>query len=100
MSGRSPVSGQEFVGAVDGMTVGHPRQDVGDPGLRFDVVQFRGGDQGADGGPPVGATVGAGEEMVLAPKRDRADDTLDRIDVEVAWPSSRKRQRAGQRASA
>ena len=41
------------------MTIGHALQDVREPGKGLDIVEFCGGDEGADGCPPDGATVGA-----------------------------------------
>ena len=43
------------------MAIGHALEDV---------LEFCGGDKGADGGPANPAAVGAGEEMVLTPERD------------------------------
>jgi hypothetical protein len=64
------------------MSVGHALQDVSEPGEGLDVVELRGGDEGADGCPSDAATVRAREQMVFAPERDGPDGTLDRIVVE------------------
>lgn len=82
-SGGAPAPRQEFIDPVDGMTVGHSREYVGDPCLRIDLVEFGGCDQGADGCPAVSATVGAREERVLAVEGDRADGAFDRAGVET-----------------
>ena len=52
------------------MTVGHALQDVSEPGKGLDIVEFCGGDNGADGGPPDAATVGACEQVVFASECD------------------------------
>ena len=47
-------------------------QDVGEPGLRVDIVEFGGLDQRIGGGGAAAAFVGAGEGPVVAPDRDSA----------------------------
>src|SRR5260370_3938480 len=66
------------------MALGHALQDVPEIGERLDVVELCRGDEGTNGGPSLSATIGAGEQMVLAPKRDGSDRALDRIVVELA----------------
>jgi hypothetical protein len=51
------------------MALGHALQDVPEIGERLDVVELCRGNERADGGPSLSATVGAGEQMVLAPPR-------------------------------
>jgi hypothetical protein len=55
------------------VAVDDPRQHVGQVTERLDIVQLAGFDQRSDDGPVLGATVGAGEEGILAIERDRAD---------------------------
>ena len=42
--------------------VGDPSQDIGQPGLRIDIVQLGGDDQAVHQGRPVAAAIGAGEQ--------------------------------------
>ena len=51
-------------------------QDVGEPGLRIDVVELGGFDQGVDGGGSLAALVGAGEGPVAAADGDAAQGPL------------------------
>ena len=44
-----------------GRVIGDAAQHVGEPGLRVDVVELGGGDQGVDRGGPLAAAIGAGE---------------------------------------
>src|SRR4029077_6667789 len=78
-----PIPRQEIIEPAHRVTVSHALEDVFQVGKRFDVVELCGGDEGEEGGPADAATIGAGEEMVLAAKRDGADRTFDRIVVEV-----------------
>src|SRR5262249_38020979 len=50
---------------------------------RMYVVELCRGDEGANDGPSLSATIGTGEQVVLAPKRDGSDRALDRIVVEL-----------------
>ena len=59
--------------------------------MRFDAVQFAGFDQRADCRPACAAAVTAGEQVVLAAERDRADRALDGIGVEFDAAVMRKR---------
>src|SRR5690349_6452221 len=65
------------------MALGHALQDVLEIGERLDVVELCRGDEGANGSPSLGAIVGAGEQMVLAPQRHGSDGTFDGIVVEL-----------------
>jgi hypothetical protein len=82
MNLRFPGPRQQFVETVDGMSIDHARQDVGEVSVGFDAVEFAGFDQRADCCPACPAAVTAGEQMVLAAERHRADRPLDRVDVE------------------
>lgn len=64
------------------MTVYDPRKDICQIPERIDVVQLAGLDQGRDGGPMLGASVGTREQRVLPAERDRADGALDGVVVE------------------
>jgi len=57
---RSPVPGQEFVEPVD-RVLGDTGQDVGQPGLRIDVVQFGRDDDAVHDGGALSAAIGARE---------------------------------------
>ena len=50
--------------------IGQPGEHIGKPGLRIDVVELGGGDQGVEGGGAAAAFVGAGEGPVLAADGD------------------------------
>ena len=65
--------GQEFIDAAVGMIADDPGKYITQIGVRVDVVEFTGLDQGRDDGPVFTAAVGAGEEGVLSVKRDRPD---------------------------
>jgi len=54
------VPRQQFVDPVNGM-FGGPGQDIAQPGLRVDVVQFGGGDQAVHRRGLLSAAVGTGE---------------------------------------
>ena len=51
------------------MALGHALQDVAEIGEGLDVVEFCGGDEGANGGPSLRPAIGAGEQMILAAQR-------------------------------
>ena len=72
------------------MALGHALQDVPEIGEGLHVIEFCRGDEGADGGPSLSATIGAGEQMVLTPQRDGSDRAFDGIVVALERPSSRK----------
>ena len=82
------------------MPVRHAFEDVLKVGEGFDIVELGGGDQGADGRPPVGATVGSGEQMVLAAERDGPDRAFNGVGIEFDRPSLRKPHRAVHRLRA
>src|SRR5204862_1366562 len=54
-------------------------QDALDIGLRINTIELAGLDERGDGSPVGSAFVAAGEQRVLARKRDRTDRPLDRI---------------------
>src|SRR5215207_7952288 len=60
-STREPVPGKRLVEAL-GRVLSDAAQHVSEPGLRIDVVEFGRHDQRRDGGSPIGAALGAGEE--------------------------------------
>src|SRR5258706_5414193 len=65
------------------MILGHALQDVLEIDKGLHVIKLCRGDEGANGGPSISATVRAAEQMVLAPKRDGSDRAFDRIVVEL-----------------
>ena len=65
-----PGPRQQFVEAVDGVTIHHSHEHVAQVSVGFDAVEFAGFDQRTDDRPPVTATVASGKEMVLAPERN------------------------------
>ena len=60
LSKQLPIPRQEFVEPV-GRVLGDAGQNVGQPGLRIDVVHFCCDDDAVHGGSTLSATVGAGE---------------------------------------
>jgi hypothetical protein len=65
------------------MVVGQAFQHLLEVGKRLDAIEFCSGQQRSDGRPACCTAVGAGEEMVLAAKRDRADRSFERVVVEL-----------------
>lgn len=61
----APVPGKQLVETTD-RKVGDTRQDVGQPGLRVDVVELGGGDQASDDGGALAAAVRTGQQPCLA----------------------------------
>ena len=55
------------------MALGHALQDVPEIREGLHVIELCRRDEGATGGPSLSATIGAGEQMVLAPQRDGSD---------------------------
>ena len=53
-----------------------PRQHVGEPSIRVDIIELRGCDEGVDGRRPSTALVGACECLVATPDRDGAQFAL------------------------
>src|SRR5258708_10899714 len=80
---RRPIPGQQIVKPAHWMSAGHAFQRVFEIGEGLDLVELGGSDEGADGCPSGAAAVGSGKQLVLAADRDRADDALDGIGVEV-----------------
>ena len=65
------------------MTVGHALQDVSEPGKGLDIVEFCGGDNGADGGPPrCRHRRSLRTEWVLRPSAMGRNGALDRVVVQ------------------
>ena len=56
-----------------------PREDIGEPGLRVDVVELGGLDERVDRGGASATFVGAGEGPVVATDRDAAQRPLGGI---------------------
>ena len=65
------------------MTVDDPGEDIRKIAERIDVVEFAGLDQCCDGGPVLGAAVGASKQCIFSVQRDRADGALDGVIVEL-----------------
>jgi hypothetical protein len=64
------------------MSVGHSFQDILEVGEGLDVVELCCGDEGTDGRPARGTSVGSGEQVVLAAQRDGAHGSFDGVGVE------------------
>ena len=90
VSGREPVAGalggpgpgHEFVETRGGPQIDELGEHVGEVGLRIDAVQLAGFDERGDTGPVLRTLIVAGEQRVLAIKRDGADAALDDVGVE------------------
>src|SRR3979409_846481 len=67
---RSPVPGQEFVEPVD-RVLGDTGQDVGQPGLRIDVVHFGRDDDAVHGSSALSAAIGPRKQPGLAAEGNR-----------------------------
>ena len=63
------------------MTGDETLQDLGEVGVRMDVVEPAGADEGGQDGPVLPAAIGAGKEGVLAVEGNGTDGTLDRVGV-------------------
>ena len=59
--------------------IGDAGEDIGEPGLRIDIVELRGLDQGVDDRTALPAAVGAAEQPRLAAERDAAERALGGI---------------------
>jgi len=81
--GFRPIPGQKFIESAHGVAVRHALKDAFEIGERLDVIEPCDCNERADGSPPSAATVGAREQVVLAPERDGPNRTLDRIVVEI-----------------
>ena len=65
-----PVPWQQFVDPVDRMLC-DARKDIGQPGLRIDIVKTGGLDQRVKHGGALSTAIGAAEQPCLAPKGHR-----------------------------
>lgn len=75
--------GQKVVDAALGMAVDDAGDDVGQVGVRVDVVELAGFDERGDGRPVLGAAVGADEERILAIEGER----ISHVPSYRAWGS-------------
>lgn len=60
-----------------------PREDVREPGVGIDVVEFGGDDQGVDGGRPFAATIGPGEHPGAATQGNTAQGAFGGVIAEA-----------------
>src|SRR4029077_8842584 len=74
----APVPGQQLVETSDRM-VGDAGEDIGQPGLRIDVVELGGHDQAVQEGGALTASVGAGEQPSLPSESQAAQRPLGGI---------------------
>ena len=65
------------------MAPDHAFEDIGEIGEGLDAVEAGGLEEAGEDGPGLGAAVGAGEEIILAPERDGSDLALNRVGVEL-----------------
>lgn len=59
--------------------IGDAGEDIGEPGLRIDIVELGGLDEGVDDGGALAAAIGAAEQPCLAAKRDAAQRALGSV---------------------
>ena len=52
-----PVPRQEIIEPVYGMAVEHALEHILEVGVEFDIIELCGGDEGADHGPALAATI-------------------------------------------
>jgi hypothetical protein len=71
LSKQLPIPRQEFVDPVN-WVLGDAGQDVGQPGLRVDVVHFGRDDDAVHGGGALSAAIGTGEQPRLTSERNLA----------------------------
>ena len=64
------------------MAVDDAGDDVGEVAVRLDVEELAGLDQRSDHRPVLGTAIRAGEECVLAIKRERADGAFDDVVID------------------
>ena len=85
--GRRGVPGQRFIDAVD-LEVGGPFEDPGEPGLRVDIVEPGGLDQGVGDGGGLAAAGRAHEEIIFPAQGDQPHRAFGRVivDFEEAMP--------------
>ena len=76
--------------------IGDAGEDVGEPGLRVDVVELCGADRGVHERGALAAPIGAGEQPRLSTQSDAAQGTLGGVFVRQARPSSSNGVNAGQ----
>lgn len=93
-----PVPWQKFLEAVL-RGVGDAHEDVGEPGLRVDVVEFSGADEAVDDGGPLGAAVRSGEEPGFAAEASPLRLRSAALFVRQIRPSPRKRAKPSHRRS-
>jgi hypothetical protein len=75
-------------------------EQISQIGVEVEAIQLRGLDDGVDHRRTLAASVGAGEQPVLAPERQRPDRPLGSIVGISSRPSVVKRVSASQRHSA
>ncbi len=88
-----PVPGQQLVELVGGM-FGDAGQDVGEPGLRIDIVELGRDDQAVHTRRPLAAAIGAAEQTGLAVQGDAAQSAFSRV-VRQADPAILKQAGEG-----
>src|SRR5260221_10843719 len=82
MNLRIPGPRQQFVETVDGMSIDHAREHVGEVSVGFDAVEFAGFDQRTDDCPTNPAAITTCEQMILSSESHRTNRALDRVGVE------------------
>ena len=78
-----PSPRQQFVEAVDRVSVDHAREHVMDIGVGFDVVELAGLNQRTEHGPTLAAAIATREEMILATECNRPDRAFNRVGIEL-----------------
>ena len=78
-----PSPGKQRVDVRHRPAIDDLAEDVSDVGLRIEAVKLRGFDQRSQARPVDRARIVAGEQAVLAVKRDRADGSLDDVGIHL-----------------
>lgn len=74
-----PVPWREVVESVDRKNVGHSGQNVGKPGVRFDLTELFGLDQRANDRPAMPAAITAREKVALASELYRPRHKIENV---------------------
>ena len=89
---RSICPRQQLIDIAVGVTIDDTCKNVGQIREWVDVVQLACLDQGRDGGPMLGTSVGTGEQRVLPVERDRADGAFDGVVDAAIIDEARQRE--------
>ena len=77
--------------------LGDASQDIGQPGLRIDVIHLGGDDQAVEGGGPLAAAVGTGEQPRFSAQRYTAQGSFRCVVGEADAAVIKEQVKAAQR---